>query len=733
MTVKPTRRIWTKEKALVEAKKYKYKSEFRRKSPGAYDVVLRLKLMPLLEDHFVRPPAKSKWTYPKILAEARKYSTRTEFFTQSKAAYGAAQRAGVLSEICRHMIENRKPAGYWTRERILSEAKRHKTRTSFIKGAPGAYRCAVQLGILEQVYSHMQRVGSKYKRTIYAFEFPDKTVYVGLTFNFERRYQEHMSKSRLLKEKTRQLGHTFVKFDEWYEKDIAAVKEQEKLDEYLRKGWTVLNKAKAGGLGKDKFWTIEMIDREVVKYSSIYDFRIKAPKAYAAASRMGVIKKMTKNLTARLRPRGYWNRTTIAKEAKKYTSRSSFQEGSPSAYQTASRLRILGQVCKHMVQKSVPVGYWTRDRILSVSQKYSTLNDFLKNEGKAAKAARRLGVYQEVISHLRRTRTPPGFWTPEKIRAEARMFEHRVDFWKNSPGAYKAAGDLGIRDEVCKHMKPKEVQQGAAVEVNGKQYSSITKAAKAFGFDRRLVAHRLQMGWRPEEAFELVSRERPTPGIAISFRGKHYRSRSALARAYNIDVKVVEQRLKFEWSLEEALGLVPRKNFKGPKGITINGIRYKSVAQAAAAFDKKRATISARLNSGWTLEQAFDLEPLPQRLVKGREITVKGKTFESIGQAARNYGLNPKIVDGRLRSGWSIEEALDIIQRPRSLKGRMVIVEGQTYRSVSEAARAYGLKPSIVIQRIKTYGWTLTEALELTDRTHVHSKKGKAAQRIQIY
>jgi hypothetical protein len=128
-------------------------------------------------------------------------------------------------------------------------------------------------------------------------------------------------------------------------------------------------------------------------------------------------------------------------------------------------------------------------------------------------------------------------------------------------------------------------------------------------------------------------------------------------------VKVVEQRLKFEWSLEEALGLVPRKNFKGAKGITINGIRYKSVAQAAAAFNKKRATISARLNSGWTLEQAFDLEPPPQRLVKGREITVKGKIFESIGQAARNYGLNPKIVDGRLRSGWSIEEALDIDTR----------------------------------------------------------------------
>jgi predicted GIY-YIG superfamily endonuclease len=352
----------------------------------------------------------------------------------------------------------------------------------------------------------MQRVGSKFKRAIYAFEFPDKTVYVGLTFNFERRYQEHMSKSRLLKEKTRQLGHTLVKFDEWYEKDIAAVKEQEKLDEYLRKGWTVLNKAKAGGLGKDKFWTIEMINREVAKYSSIYDFRTNAPKAYGAASRMGVIKTMTKNLTARMRPHGYWDPTTIAKEAKKYTSRSSFQAGSSSAHQAAKRLGILEQVCKHMIQKSVPVGYWTRDRILSVSQKYSTLNDFWKNESKTAKAARRLGVYQEVISHLRRTRTPQGFWTPEKIRAEARIFKHRVDFWKNSPSAYKAAGDLGIRDEVCKHMKPKEVQQGAMVEVNGKQYSSITKAAKAFGLDRRLVARRLQKGWRPEEAFELVSR-----------------------------------------------------------------------------------------------------------------------------------------------------------------------------------------------------------------------------------
>ncbi|MDE3241704.1 MAG: GIY-YIG nuclease family protein [Nitrospirota bacterium] len=671
MTAKLTRRLWTKEEALAEAKKYKHKSEFRREYPGAYDVVLRLKLMPLLEDHFVRPSAESKWTYPKILAEARKSSARTEFFKKSKAAYRAAQRTGVLSKVCQHMIEHAKPAGYWTETRILSEAKKHKTRTSFIKRAPGAYRCAVQLGILEQAYSHMPRVGSKYKRAIYAFEFPDKTVYVGLTFNFERRYREHMGKSGLLKEKTRQLGHTFVKFDRWYEKDIAAIKEQEQIEEYLRQGWTVLNKAKAGGLGKDKFWTIEMIEREAAKYSSIYDFRTKAPKAYSAASRMGILKKMTKNLTARMRPHGYWNLTAIAKEAKKYTSRSSFQKESPSAHQAAKRLGIFEQVCKHMIRKSVPVGYWTKERILSISRKYPTLSDFLKNEDRAAKAARRLGVYQEALSHLQRTRTPPGFWTPEKIRVEASNFKHRADFWKNSPGAYKAAGDFGIRDEVCTHMKPKEVRRGAAVEVNGKQYSSITKAAKAFGLDGQLVAHRLRMGWQPEEAFELVSRERPTPGIAISFRGKHYRSRSALARAYHVDIKLLEQRLKFEWSLEEALGLVPRNNFKGPKAITVNGTKYRSLAQAAAVIGKKRATIAARLKFGWTLKQAFGLEPPPQRLVKGREITVEGKTFESIGQAARYYGLNPKIVDARLRSGWSIEEALDIVRRPRSLKGRI--------------------------------------------------------------
>lgn len=44
------------------------------------------------------------------------------------------------------------------------------------------------------------------------------------------------------------------------------------------------------------------------------------------------------------------------------------------------------------------------------------------------------------------------YWTPDRIRSEALKHPTRYAFFKAAPGAYRAATDLGIREEVCGHM-----------------------------------------------------------------------------------------------------------------------------------------------------------------------------------------------------------------------------------------------------------------------------------------
>lgn len=59
----------------------------------------------------------------------------------------------------------------------------------------------------------MQRLGNRFFRAIYAFEHPDKTVYVGLTCDYDRRYAEHMRNSDILIEKEKIGGQIFVKLN----------------------------------------------------------------------------------------------------------------------------------------------------------------------------------------------------------------------------------------------------------------------------------------------------------------------------------------------------------------------------------------------------------------------------------------------------------------------------------------------------------------------------------------
>lgn len=54
------------------------------------------------------------------------------------------------------------PAGYWTKERVLDEAGKYQTRTEFQKGSAGAYQKAHKEGWLEGATAHMEELKKVY-------------------------------------------------------------------------------------------------------------------------------------------------------------------------------------------------------------------------------------------------------------------------------------------------------------------------------------------------------------------------------------------------------------------------------------------------------------------------------------------------------------------------------------------------------------------------------------------
>lgn len=90
------RNYWTEEACREEAKKYGSVREFREKSPTAY-VTANREGWAMAYTWLEREVApKGIWTEDRCLEEAKKYKTKTEFLKGSPSAYYTACRKGWL-------------------------------------------------------------------------------------------------------------------------------------------------------------------------------------------------------------------------------------------------------------------------------------------------------------------------------------------------------------------------------------------------------------------------------------------------------------------------------------------------------------------------------------------------------------------------------------------------------------------------------------------------------------
>ena len=115
-------------------------------------------------------------------------------------------------------------------------------------------------------------------------------------------------------------------------------------------------------------------------------------------------------------------------------------------------------------------------------------------------------------------------------------------------------------NQACNLEEPPEIiQKGSPIKFtfNNKDYSFYSKNAAAlnFGINPGTFKSRLDvMKWSIEEALELVKRVRPeAQGIEYKIDGLNFKSRSAMARYYEINIDKLEARLKRGWNLDRAL------------------------------------------------------------------------------------------------------------------------------------------------------------------------------------
>ena len=87
----------------------------------------------------------------------------------------------------------RKPYGYWTKERCKEESLKYSNRKEFKMLSKSAYAIVQRNGWSNELCSHMSYLGSLLKRFIYLYTFTDNSIYIGLTYNIEERNRNHLS------------------------------------------------------------------------------------------------------------------------------------------------------------------------------------------------------------------------------------------------------------------------------------------------------------------------------------------------------------------------------------------------------------------------------------------------------------------------------------------------------------------------------------------------------------
>ena len=388
---------WTLDALKASAAKYKTRNEWNKAEPNAY---CSAKKRGLLDDVCPHMPKPKRWTTEKLKASASKYRTREEWAKADPAAYRTARVRKIMDEVAPHIPKLRR----WTLELLKASAANYKTRQAWRFGDSGAYHTAHKRGVMDECCAHMERIGNRNSRAIYAFEFSDKSVYVGLTHDVAKRKHQHLNKptSKVMAAKfTSGIPFVFRVLTDYLPVDEAASLEGEVLASYQAEGWASLNSSATGSLGTNEVkWTLDKLKASAAKYKTRGEWYKEDHRAYDAAHTHGLLDECC----AHMQPvRNSWTLDSLKASALKYGTKKEWRAAEPSAYSIAKYHRRLDECCAHMkpIRKS-----WNLERLKASAAKYQSRRAWHLGDCGAYTAARRRGLLDDCCAHMPKRAKP---------------------------------------------------------------------------------------------------------------------------------------------------------------------------------------------------------------------------------------------------------------------------------------------------------------------------------------
>jgi hypothetical protein len=198
----PVRKTWSENACLASAKKYVEIREWRKAERNAYDAAHSNGWLAKCTGHFLQiKKPNGYWTKERCVSDAKAYSYKKQWSRNNGAAYKRAKENGWLDECCAHMMEMKKEKGHWTFEKCFVSASEFLHRSEWFRREKKAYVAAHRNGWLEKCCAHMvSAAGGTDSDAAYMW------CADGQTHNGKRVCKFGLSSARLKDERIRQVG-----------------------------------------------------------------------------------------------------------------------------------------------------------------------------------------------------------------------------------------------------------------------------------------------------------------------------------------------------------------------------------------------------------------------------------------------------------------------------------------------------------------------------------------------
>lgn len=446
--------FWTKKRIIGEAKKYPTRKEWRVGSRSSYIAARYYKLLnnKRVSGHFTKTVLKTKWTRRNIIDAAKKFKTRKEWRFGDPRSYSRAKSKKFSLTQNKEIIDHFLPTQSkeykkrqfllntkYPKKEIIKIARKFKSVSDWKKNNSTSYKIALKFGFINEAKKHMPPIGNRMKRCIYSIKIKNKKqIYIGLTYNFERRINSHLKSKRFSKYKKHNL--IIKRLSNYIDTKKAALLEIKTIKKFKEKKYHLLNTAGGGGVGSGYlFWTKDKLINTAKKFNNVTEWSSKEMGAYLAAKQdQKLFNYVTKHFK---RKKIKWDKKDILKIGLKYKKKIDWYRNDVSSYYTAYSRGWLNEATKHMDKYG-----WTENKLRLSANKYQTFAEWFKNEPNAYNSAlKNKIIFNKITKHLKRKTIK---WSKASIIKSRLSYKSKKEWRINNLKAYRAALRFGILEKI---------------------------------------------------------------------------------------------------------------------------------------------------------------------------------------------------------------------------------------------------------------------------------------------